>query len=128
MQNPESLTGHYLTGLRQIEVPRLRREGHPGQEIRILGATANNLQKVDAAIPLGTFTCVTGVSGSGQSTLILETLYNALPRRLHKARALPATNHAIEALRCNATRTPRPHPPTCRTPPSHQPTHNNPHT
>src|SRR3546814_9749786 len=46
MQNPESLTGQYLTGLRQIEVPRLRREGHPGQEIRILGATANNLQKV----------------------------------------------------------------------------------
>src|SRR3546814_4120476 len=64
MQNPESLTGQYLTGLRQIEVPRLRREGHPGQAIRILGATANNLQKVDAAIPLGTFTCVTGVSGS----------------------------------------------------------------
>src|SRR3546814_12732571 len=59
MQNPESLTGQYLTGLRQIEVPRLRREGHPGQEIRILGATANNLQKVDAAIPLGTFTCRT---------------------------------------------------------------------
>ncbi|HEY9538634.1 MAG TPA: excinuclease ABC subunit UvrA [Kiloniellaceae bacterium] len=98
MQNPESLTGQYLTGLRQIEVPRLRREGHPGQEIRILGATANNLQKVDAAIPLGTFTCVTGVSGSGKSTLIIETLYKALARRLHKARALPGTHDAIEGV------------------------------
>src|SRR3546814_20863919 len=95
MQNPESLTRQYLTGLRQIEVPRLRREGHPGQEISILGATANNLQKVDAAIPLGTFTCVTGVSGSGKSTLIIETLYKALARRLHKARALTGTHDAI---------------------------------
>src|SRR3546814_9331537 len=97
MQNLESLTGQYLTGLRQIEVPRLRREGHPGQEIRILGATANNLQKVDAAIPLGTFTCATGVSGSGKSTLIIETLYQALARRLNKASALHGTHHALEA-------------------------------
>jgi len=98
MRNPESLTGQYLTGVRQIEVPRHRREGHPGQEIRILGATENNLQKVDAAIPLGTFTCVTGVSGSGKSTLIIETLYKALARRLHKARANPGAHTAIEGV------------------------------
>ncbi|MGF1594943.1 MAG: excinuclease ABC subunit UvrA [Kiloniellaceae bacterium] len=98
MQHPDSLTGQYLTGLRQIEVPRRRREGHPGQEIRILGATENNLQNVDAAIPLGTFTCVTGVSGSGKSTLIVETLYKALARRLHKARANPGAHDAIEGV------------------------------
>jgi excinuclease ABC subunit A len=98
MHNPESLTGQYLTGMRQIEVPRLRREGHPGQEIRILGATENNLQNVEAAIPLGTFTCVTGVSGSGKSTLIIETLYKALARRLHKARANPGSYEAIEGV------------------------------
>src|SRR3546814_1574243 len=93
-----SLTGQYLTGLRQIEVPRIRREGHPGQAIRILGASENNLQNVDAAIPLGTFTCVTGVSGSGKSTLIVETLYKALARRLHKARSNPGAHTAIEGI------------------------------
>ncbi len=98
MSHPDSLTGQYLTGLRQIEVPRLRREGHPGQEIRILGATENNLQDVEAAIPLGTFTCVTGVSGSGKSTLIIETLYKALARRLHKARANPGRHEGIEGI------------------------------
>ncbi|MEO3430277.1 excinuclease ABC subunit UvrA [Pelagibius sp. CAU 1746] len=98
MHNPESLTGQYLTGLRQIEVPRHRREGHPGQEIKILGATENNLQDVEAAIPMGTFTCVTGVSGSGKSTLIIETLYKALARRLHKARANPGKHEGIEGL------------------------------
>ncbi len=98
MHHPESLTGQYLTGLRQIEVPRHRREGHPGQEIKILGATENNLQDVDAAIPMGTFTCVTGVSGSGKSTLIIETLYKALARRLHKARANPGKHEGIEGL------------------------------
>ena len=98
MRNPESLTGQYLTGLRQIEVPRQRREGHPDQEIRILGATENNLQDVEAAIPLGTFTCVTGVSGSGKSTLIIETLYKALARRLHKARANPGKHESIEGI------------------------------
>nr|WP_322096487.1 excinuclease ABC subunit UvrA [Pelagibius marinus] len=98
MHHPESLTGQYLTGLRQIEVPRQRREGHPGQEIKILGATENNLQNVEAAIPMGTFTCVTGVSGSGKSTLIIETLYKALARRLHKARANPGKHEGIEGL------------------------------
>src|SRR3546814_12425554 len=60
MRNPESLTGQYLTGLRQIEVPRIRREGHPGQAISILGAMENNRQKADAANPTGTLTPLTG--------------------------------------------------------------------
>ncbi len=98
MQHPESLTGQYLTGLRQIEVPRQRREGHPGQEIKIVGAVEHNLQNVSASIPLGTFSCITGVSGSGKSTLIIETLYKALARRLHKARANPGKHDAIEGL------------------------------
>ncbi len=98
MTAPESLTGQYLTGMRQIAIPGLRREGHPGQAIKILGAEENNLQTVDAEIPLGTFTCVTGVSGSGKSTLIVETLYKALARRLHKARANPGKHEGIEGL------------------------------
>ncbi|HIP77571.1 MAG TPA: excinuclease ABC subunit A, partial [Kiloniellaceae bacterium] len=98
MTAPESLTGQYLTGMRQIAIPGLRREGHPGQAVKILGAEENNLQSVDAEIPLGTFTCVTGVSGSGKSTLIVETLYKALARRLHKARANPGRHDGIEGL------------------------------
>ena len=86
---PASLTGQYLTGMRQIAVPPLRREGkRKGQSaLKIVGAEENNLKSVTAEIPLGTFTCVTGVSGSGKSTLIIETLYKALARQLNKARA-----------------------------------------
>ncbi|WP_299617002.1 excinuclease ABC subunit UvrA [Pelagibius sp.] len=98
MTAPESLTGQYLTGFRQIDIPGLRREGHPGQTVKILGATEHNLQSVDAELPLGTFTCITGVSGSGKSTLIIETLYKALARRLHKARANPGKHEGIEGL------------------------------
>ncbi len=97
-QAPESLTGQYITGLRQIAVPGRRRPGHKGQTVRILGARGHNLQDVAAAIPLGTFTCVTGVSGSGKSTLVIETLYKALARRLHNAREHPAGHDAIEGL------------------------------
>ncbi len=98
LQAPASLTGQYLTGLRQIEVPRRRRPGHKGQKIRIKGAGGHNLQDLTVEIPLGTFTCVTGVSGSGKSTLVIETLYKALARRLHKAREHPAEHDAIEGL------------------------------
>ena len=98
MQAPESLTGQYLTGLRQIAVPRSRRPGHLGQVIKISGARAHNLTDVSAEIPLGTFTCITGVSGSGKSTLVIETLYKALARRLHNARQQPAEHDAIDGL------------------------------
>ena len=102
MQTPESLTGQYLTGLRQIELPRERRQGHgrgkQRQRVKIVGARANNLSDVTAEFPLGTFTCITGVSGSGKSTLVIETLYKALARQLHKARAQPAEHDKIEGL------------------------------
>ena len=89
MAEPESLTGQYLTQMRQIPLPKKRRKGHSRQALVIKGAKANNLKDIDASIPLGTFTCVTGVSGSGKSTLVIETLYNALARRLHGTRVVP---------------------------------------
>jgi excinuclease ABC subunit A len=97
MQCPDSLTGQYLTGFRQVPVPG-RRSGHKGQSVRILGAASHNLRTIDAEIPLGTFTCVTGVSGSGKSTLVVETLYKALARRLHGSRAHPGVHAGIEGL------------------------------
>jgi excinuclease ABC subunit A len=98
MQSPDSLTGQYLVGLKQIAVPKKRRKGHPSQHLAILGASSNNLQNVDAHIPLGTFTCVTGVSGSGKSTLLIETLYKALAKFLNGARDHPGTFRKIEGL------------------------------
>ncbi len=98
LQAGEGLTAQYLTGVRRIEVPRSRRKGHRKQAITITGARGHNLQDVEASIPLGTFTCVTGVSGSGKSTLVIETLYKALARRLHSARHHPAPYDRIEGL------------------------------
>ncbi len=98
MRNTKSLTAQYLTGLKQIEIPKTRRTGHKGQKLRITGARSNNLQKVNAEIPLGTFTCVTGVSGGGKSTLVIETLYKALARQLHNARELPGLHDKIEGI------------------------------
>ena len=96
MASPESLTGQYLTGMRQIEVPKTRRKGKKKQVLKVVGATANNLQKVTAQIPLGTFTCVTGVSGGGKSTLIIETLYQALAKKLNGARVHPGAHDRLE--------------------------------
>ena len=90
MQKTESLTAQYLTGFKQIPVPKKRRPGRKGQSLQVMGARGNNLRGVTATIPLGTFTCVTGVSGSGKSTLINETLYKALARRINGAREAPA--------------------------------------
>jgi excinuclease ABC subunit A len=99
MQNPASLTGQYLTGLRQIEVPRQRRTGDVnGAKLRIVGARANNLKNVTVDIPLGTFTCVTGLSGGGKSTLIIETLYKAVARQLNGARLHPGEHDRLEGL------------------------------
>src|SRR5262249_48205138 len=90
MANPKSLTGQYLSGAREIAVPAKRRPAAHGRWLKLVGATGNNLKHVTAEIPLGTFTCVTGVSGGGKSTLTIETLYKAVARRLNNAREHPA--------------------------------------
>ena len=89
MANPNSITADYLTGRKSVPVPAERRKGHKGQFVEIVGARSNNLQDVSTKIPLGTFTCITGVSGGGKSTLVIETLYKALARRLNGAREHP---------------------------------------
>jgi excinuclease ABC subunit A len=96
MHSPDSITGQYLTGMRQIPVPERWRTGHPGQILRLVGARGNNLKDITAEFPLGTFCCVTGVSGGGKSTLIVETLYKALAKRLNNARETAAPFAALE--------------------------------
>ncbi|NMM46057.1 excinuclease ABC subunit UvrA [Rhodospirillaceae bacterium KN72] len=98
MANPNSLTGQYMTGMMQIPIPKTRRKGHKGQLLKIFGARENNLQNVNATIPLGTLTVVTGVSGSGKSTLIIETLQQALSRVLMGARTHPGAHDKIEGV------------------------------
>jgi len=98
-----SLTAQYLNGTRVIPVPEVRRAGTTDQKgnplsLKIVGAKANNLKNVTVEIPLGVMTCVTGVSGGGKSTLIIETLYNALARKLHDARTHPGVHDRIEGL------------------------------
>ncbi len=95
---PDSLTGQYLTGMRQIEIPKQRRKADKGYELKIKGAVENNLDDVTAAFPLGVFTCVTGVSGSGKSTLVIDTLYRALARQLNGARRLPGEHGGIDGI------------------------------
>ena len=97
-RSKRSLTAQYLRGDRAIEIPSKRRKAKRDRRIRIEGASANNLHSVSVDIPLGTFTCVTGVSGGGKSTLIIETLYKAIARRLHGARAHPGAHEKIEGL------------------------------
>lgn len=92
-----SITGQYLSGKKKIHVPKTRREGN-GKSIRVLGAAANNLQDLDVEIPLGKFVCVTGVSGSGKSSLINGILYKALAQHFYKAKAKPGPHRAIEGL------------------------------
>ncbi|TAJ37432.1 MAG: excinuclease ABC subunit UvrA [Reyranella sp.] len=102
MRNSASLTGQYLSGFRQIPIPKVRREPPPqgkgGRWLTVKGAKENNLQNVTASIPLGTFTCVTGVSGSGKSTLIVETLYKALAKRLNNAREHAGVHSGLDGV------------------------------
>jgi excinuclease ABC subunit A len=98
MANPKSLTGQYLTGAREIEVPEQRRPFSKKKMLRVVGATGNNLKGVTAEIPVGTFTCITGVSGGGKSTFTIETLYKAAARRLNNASDAPAPHERIEGL------------------------------
>jgi len=96
MESRDSLTAQYLTGRKRIELPEARRHGHLGQKLRVIGARANNLQSITAEVPLGTFTCVTGVSGGGKSTLVIDTLYKALARRLMGTREHAGAHDRIE--------------------------------
>jgi len=96
--NPKSLTGDYLSGRRRIDVPLLRRPVQTDRMVRMVGARGNNLKRLTAAFPLGTFTCVTGVSGGGKSTLVVDTLYKAAARRLMGAGEVPAPHDRIEGL------------------------------
>ena len=97
MADPGSLTGRYLTGLDTIPLPAQRRPGN-GNRLSIIGARGNNLKTIDAHVPLGTFTCVTGVSGGGKSTLVIETLYKALARRLMGAKAQASGFERIDGV------------------------------
>ncbi len=93
----QSVTGQYLSGKKQIPVPIQRRQGN-GKYLRIFGARANNLQGIDAEIPLGTFTCVTGVSGSGKSSLVNEIIYNRLAADLNHARLHAGAHDRMEGI------------------------------
>jgi excinuclease ABC subunit A len=98
MANPASLTGQYLTGFQQVPIPNKRRKWEKNRSIRITGARANNLKNVDAEIPLGIFTCITGVSGGGKSTLIVDTVYRALARKLMGSREAPLAHDDIKGV------------------------------
>jgi excinuclease ABC subunit A len=96
--NPDSLTGDYLSGRKVIPIPPMRRPIQRDRLLKVVGARGNNLKSVTAAFPLGTFTCVTGVSGGGKSTLVIDTLYKAAARRLMGAGLVPSPHERIEGL------------------------------
>ena len=98
ISDPNSVTGMYLSGEREIAIPERRRWSKKTKSIKLLGARGNNLKDVSVEIPLATFTCVTGVSGGGKSTLIIETLQKALSRKLMKAQTVPAPHDGLEGL------------------------------
>ncbi|WP_417463792.1 excinuclease ABC subunit UvrA [Kordiimonas sp.] len=98
MKSNASLTGQYLTGKRSVPLPANRRKGHKGKFLTVKGASANNLKEVTGSIPLGTLTCITGVSGSGKSTFTIETLYKAVAKHLNGGRVNPGTHEAVEGL------------------------------
>ena len=98
LADPKSLTGQYLSGVRQIPMSAARRPASHNRWLKVVGASGNNLKNVTAEVPLGTFTCITGVSGGGKSTLTIETLYKAVARRLNGSRDHPAPHEKILGL------------------------------
>ena len=97
MKNKNSITGRYLSGKECIEVPKTRRKGN-GKKIEIKGAEENNLKNIDVKFPLGTFTCVTGVSGSGKSSLVMQILSNACMQAIYKSKVKPGKHKKILGL------------------------------
>lgn len=97
IKNKKSITGKYLSHLSKINIPSKRRKGNE-KYLKIYGARQYNLKNIDVSIPLGTFTCITGVSGSGKSTLVEETLYKALIREIYKSRVHPGDYDKIEGI------------------------------
>jgi len=97
ISHPKSLTGAYLSGRKQVPVPKKRREGN-GKMLTVMGARANNLKDITVNIPLGKFVCITGVSGSGKSSLMSDVLYNALAAKLNRARTQPGEHLRIDGI------------------------------
>ncbi|MER8864491.1 excinuclease ABC subunit UvrA [Mesorhizobium sp. M0751] len=98
MATPASITGKYLSGELEVATPAVRREARKNRRLKVVGARGNNLKNVTAEIPLGTFTAVTGVSGGGKSTFLIETLFKAASRRIMGSREHPAEHDRIEGL------------------------------
>src|SRR5215203_853698 len=96
--NPHSLTGRYLSGELSVPIPAKRRKRSGARKLKLVGARGNNLKDVTAEIPLGLFTCITGVSGGGKSTLVVDTLYKAIAKRLNGAHEHPAPFERLEGL------------------------------
>src|SRR6476646_1587617 len=98
LTHPDSMTGQYLSGRREIPVPEVRRPRTKGRELTVHGARAHNLRNVDVSFPLGLFVAVTGVSGSGKSTLVNDILYTSLAKQIYNARAVPGRHKKISGL------------------------------
>ncbi|MDF2799104.1 MAG: excinuclease subunit [Devosia sp.] len=98
LAHEDSLTGKYLSGRMGIPIPAERREGKAGKFLSVRGATGNNLKNVDVDVPLGMFVAITGVSGGGKSTLMIDTMYTAIARRLNGARVMPAPHKSLTGL------------------------------
>lgn len=97
-KNPKSITGQYLSGVKKIGVPQRRRKPNPDNWLKIYGARENNLKNINVEIPMGLFTCITGVSGSGKSSLVNEILYKRLAAELNRARTRPGEHTAIDGI------------------------------
>ncbi|MDO5064300.1 MAG: excinuclease ABC subunit UvrA [Actinomyces bowdenii] len=98
LQAPDSMTGDYLAGRRRIEVPATRRKREKGREVTVVGARENNLKDVTVSFPLGVFTTVTGVSGSGKSSLVNSILYQVLANRLNRSRGVPGRHRTVRGV------------------------------